>query len=127
MRLALKVLLDLDVATINRRARRTRLSPDALSRFGARASRLGIDLIVSDSMEDEATLDITLGPVSLPIYLKYQTAEGKHRVQQVLHLVLPYHLESAVWWLVGNTNRAPRLGIDQENSVLGIKAQLGRS
>ena len=125
LRLALKILLDLDVAAIHRRARRTRLSPDALSRFGAHASRLGIDLIVSDGMEDEAMLAITLGPVSLPIYLQYQTAEGKRRMQQVLHLVLPYHLDAAVCWVVGNTNRAPRLGIDQENSVLGINAHLG--
>jgi Type VI secretion, TssG len=127
VRLALKILLDLDVAAIHWRTRRTRLSPDALSCFGARASRLGIDLIIGDGMEDEATVEITLGPLSLPIYLKHQTAEGKRRVQQVLHLVLPYHLDSAVRWLVGNINRAPRLGIDQENSVLGINAHLGRS
>jgi hypothetical protein len=48
-------------------------------------------------------------------------------MQQVLHLVLPYHLEYVVRWLVGNTRRAPRLGIDQENAVLGINAHLGRS
>jgi hypothetical protein len=127
LRLVLKILLDLDVATIHRRARRTRLSPDALSRFGAHASRLGIDLIVGDGLEDEAALDITLEPVSLPVYLQHQTAEGRHRVQQVLQLVLPYHLDAAVRWVVGNTSRAPRLGIAQENSVLGINTHLGRS
>jgi hypothetical protein len=127
VRLALKVLLDLDVAAIHWQARRTRLSPDALSRFDARASRLGIDLIVGDGLEDEAALDITLGPVSLPVYLQHQTAEGRHRVQQVLQLVLPYHLDAAVRWVVGDTHRAPRLGIDQENSVLGINTHLGCS
>jgi hypothetical protein len=127
LRLALKMFVDLDVAAIHWRARRTRLSPNAVSRFGARASNLGLDLIIGDGLEDEATLEITLGPVSLPIYLQHQTAEGKRRVQQVLHLVLPYHLDYAVRWVVGNTNRAPRLGIDQENSVLGINTHLGRS
>jgi hypothetical protein len=32
-----------------------------------------------------------------------------------------------VRWVVGDTHRAPRLGIDQENSVLGINTHLGCS
>jgi hypothetical protein len=127
LQLALKVLLDLDIATINRRARRTRLSPDALSRFGERASRLGIDLIVGDGMADEAALDITLGPVSLPIYRQHQTEEGTQRIRQVLHLLLPYHVVSAIRWLVGDTDRAPRLGIGEENALLGINTHFGRT
>jgi Type VI secretion, TssG len=127
LQLALKVLLDLDVATINRRARRTRLSPDALSRFGERASRLGIDLIVGDGMADEAALDITLGPVSLPIYRQHQTEEGRQRIRQVLHLLLPCHVVYAIRWLVGDPDRAPRLGIGEENALLGINAHFGRT
>ena len=75
LRLALKILLDLDVAAIDWRARRTRLSPEALSRFGERASRLGIDLIVGDGMEDEAALDITFGP-GLSAHLS-QASDGR--------------------------------------------------
>jgi Type VI secretion, TssG len=127
LRLALKVLLDLDVAAIDWRARRTRLSPEALSSFGERASRLGIDLIVGDGMEDEAALDITLGPVSLPVYRQHQTDEGVQRLRQVLHLLLSHHLEYAIRWLVGDTNRAPRLGIGEENALLGINTHFGKA
>jgi Type VI secretion, TssG len=127
LRLALKVLLDLDIATVNRRVRRTRLAPEALSRFGERASRLGIDLIVGDGVADEAALDITLGPVSLPIYRQHQTEEGRQRIHQVLHLLLPYHVVYAIRWLVGDPDRAPRLGIGEENALLGINAHFGRT
>jgi type VI secretion system (T6SS) VasB/ImpH family protein len=125
--LALKILLDLDVAAIGRRARRTRLSPEALSRFGERASRLGIDLIVGDGMADEAVLDITLGPVSLPIYRQHQTEEGTQRIRQVLHLLLPAHVVYAIHWLVGDAERAPRLGVGEENALLGINTHFGRT
>jgi predicted component of type VI protein secretion system len=103
------------------------LAPDALSRFGKRASRLGIDLVVGDGMEDEATVEITLGPVSLSTYLNHQKEEGMHRLHQVLHLLLPCHVVYAVRWLVGDTDRAPRLGVGKENSLLGINTHLGRS
>jgi hypothetical protein len=127
LRLALKVFLDLDVSAIHWRARRTHLSPDALSRFGERASCLGIDLIVGDGMEDEAALDITLGPVSLLIYRQHHTEEGTQRIRQVLHLLLPYHLEYSIRWLVGDTDRAPRLGIGEENALLGINTHFGKT
>ena len=126
LRLALKMLLDLDVAAVHWRARRTRLSPEALSRFGERASRLGIDLIVGDGLEDEAGLDITLGPVSPPIYRQYHTEEGPQSIHQVLDLLLPYHLEYSLHWLVGNPDRAPRLGIGEGNALLGINTYFGR-
>jgi hypothetical protein len=127
LRLALKVLLGLNVAAIDRRARRTHLEPEALSRFGERASRLGIDLIVGDGMADEAAFDITLGPVSLPVYRQHQTAEGTQRIRQVLHLLLPAHVAYAIRWLVGDADRAPRLGIGEENALLGINAHFGRT
>jgi hypothetical protein len=127
LRLALKIFLNLDVAAINQRARRTRLSPEALSRLGECASRPGIDLIIGDGMVDEAALEITLGPVSLPIYRQHQTEEGKQRIRQVLYLLLPSHVLYAIRWLVGDTNRAPRLGIGEENALLGINAHFGRT
>jgi hypothetical protein len=127
LQLTLKVLLDLDIATLNRRARRTRLSPEALSRFGERASRLGIDLIVGDGIADEAALDITLGPISLPIYRQHQTEVGKQRIRQVLHFLLPYHVAYAIRWLVGDPARAPRLGIGEDNALLGINTHFGRT
>jgi predicted component of type VI protein secretion system len=130
LRLALKLLLGLEIVTLHWRQRCTPLLPEDLSRLGERASRLDVDLvdlIVGKELADEAVLEITVGPVSLPLYHQQQTAEGQRRLQQVLHLALPYHLGHAVRWVVGNTERAPRLGIDEENAVLGINTHLGRS
>jgi hypothetical protein len=78
-------------------------------------------------MEDEAALDITLGPVALPVYLQHHTEEGKRRIRQVLHLLLPYHVGYSIRWLVGDTKRAPRLGIGEENALLGINTHFGRA
>ena len=126
LQLALRLLLGLEIVTLRWRQRCIPLCLEDLSRLGERASRLDVDFILGKELADEATLEMTLGPVSLPLYRQHQTAEGQRRIRQVLHLVLPYHLEYAVRWLVGNTSRAPRLGIDQENAVLGINSHLGR-
>ena len=126
LRLAMKVLLDLDVAAITRRARWTRLDPDEVSLFGQRATRLGADLVISDGMEDEMSLEVTLGPVSLDDYREH-IQEDERRIRQVLDLTLPYHLSYSVGWLVGDSSSAPRLGIDQQNSVLGVNTHLGQN
>ena len=126
LRLALKVLLDLDVAAITRRATWTRLDPDQVSLFGQRATRLGSDLVISDGMEDEMSLEVTLGPVSLDEYREH-IQENERRIRQVLDLALPYHFSYSVCWLVGDSSSAPRLGIDQENSVLGVNTHLGQN
>lgn len=124
LRLVLKVLLDLELREINWQPNQTLLADDELSLFGKQASRLGTDLIVGDRVEDEAMMEITIGPVSLLTFQEHQE-ESEQRVHQVLRLVLPYHLVYTVRWLVGDTNLAPRLGIIQENSVLGINTHLG--
>lgn len=126
LRVALKLLLDLDVVALCWRQRRTPLTPQQFSRLGERASRLDVDLIVGDGLNDETTLDMTVGPISLSTYRKHQTSEGTRILQQICRLVLPYHLDYAVHWLVGDTTRAPRLGIDQENAILGVNTHLGR-
>lgn len=125
LKLTLKVLLDLEMASLDWRPRQTLLANNELSRFGERASRLGIDLIVGDGVEDEAMMEITLGPVSLPTYQEHQE-EGERRIHRVLRLVLPYHLAYSVRWLVGDRESAPRLGNRMENAVLGVNSHLGR-
>jgi hypothetical protein len=126
LRLALNVLMGLDVHSIHRRRKRTLLAPDEQSRLGERASRLGTDLVIGNGMEDEAGLEITLGPVSLETYRFCIAEEGERRLTQLFRLVLPYHLTYSINWLVGKRGLAPRLGIEQENSVLGVNMHLGR-
>jgi Type VI secretion, TssG len=125
LKLVLKVLLDLELESIVWRPHQTLLADDELSRFGERASRLGIDLIVGDSVEDEAMMEITIGPVSLPAYQEHQE-EVELSIHRTLRLVLPYNVVYSVRWLVGDTGLAPRLGSQLENAVLGVNSHLGR-
>ena len=125
LELALKTLLDLDMKSVSWLPRVTRLGSEQMSGLGARASQLGVDLVVGDGLEDEAALRITLGPVTLADYDTYHTGEGARRLEQALRLVLPYHLEYRVDWLVGDDSRAPQLGVAEVNSVLGINSHLG--
>lgn len=125
LRLALRMLLGLEVRSIGRRPRVTRLGASQRSALGDHASQLGVDLIVGDGLEDEAAFLLTLGPVTLEEYERHRTAEGEAHIARVLRLVVPYHLECSVDWLVGDQSRAPQLGDAVENSVLGINSHLG--
>ena len=126
LRLALKILLDLEIESLNWYPRQTQLSTTELSRFGEVASQLGIDLIVGDKLDDEPLMELVLGPVWLSIYLEHQTEEGLRRIDQVLRLVIPYHTSYRVNWLVGDRSRPPALGLEEQNSVLGINTHLGQ-
>jgi len=125
LRLALRLLVDLEVSGINWKPRRTVMAEEDRSLLGERAGRLGVDLILGDGVDDEAAMEITLGPVSLAEYRRHQTGEGRHRIGQVMRLVTPYHWVYEVKWLVGDTTRAPRLGVEVENAVLGVNSHLG--
>lgn len=125
LRLALRLLLGLELKRISWQPRVTRLGAEQLSGLGRRASQLGVDLVVGDGLEDEAAMRLTLGPVTLAEYEGHQTAEGARGLARVLRLVVPCHLECVVDWLVGDDSVAPRLGEAGENSVLGINSHLG--
>ena len=127
VRLALKMLLDLEIMALAWRSRRTEFDPAELSGLGARSSRLGSDLFIGDGVEDEAMLEITFGPVSLDTYREHNTERGARRIKQVLDLVLPFHLVRMTAWRVGDSSRAPRLGIEEENSIMGVNTHLGTS
>jgi type VI secretion system (T6SS) VasB/ImpH family protein len=125
LRLSLRMLLDLEISSISWQPRRTLMDPSDRSSLGARASRLGVDLIVGDGIDDEALMEITLRAETLDKYRLHQTDEGQRRIDQVMRLVAPYHWVYRFKWLIGDVDRAPRLGIEIENAVLGINSHLG--
>jgi len=126
LRLAMRMLLNLEIASITWRPRRTLMHPADRSLLGSQASRLGVDLLVGDGIDDEALMEITLRAKTLDKYRRYQTDEGQRRIAQVMRLVAPYHWVYQFKWLVGDVDRPPRLGIEIENAVLGINSHLGK-
>ncbi len=125
LRLSMRMLLELEIASITWRARRTLMDPSDRSSLGARASRLGVDMIVGDGIDDEALMEITLRAETLEKFRRHQTGEGQRRIDQVMRLVAPYHWVYRFKWLTGDVDRGPRLGIEIENAVLGINSHLG--
>jgi hypothetical protein len=127
LRLSMRLLLDLEIASISWRPRRTLMDASDRSLLGSRDSRLGVDLIVGDGIEDEALMEITLRAETLEKFRRHQTNEGQKRINQVMRLVAPYHWIYRFKWLIGDIDRAPRLGTEIENAVLGVNSHLGSS
>jgi hypothetical protein len=127
LRLSMRMLLDLEIASISWRPRRTLMDASDRSLVGERASRLGVDLIVGDGIDDEALMEITLRAETLEKFRRHQTDEGQKRINQVMRLVAPYHWVYRFKWLIGDISRAPRLGIEIDNAVLGVNSHLGSS
>jgi Type VI secretion, TssG len=125
LRLSMRMLLDLEIASIAWRPRRTLMDESDRSQLGARASRLGVDMIVGDGIDDEALMEITLRAETLEKFRRHQTGEGQKRIDQVMRLVAPYHWVYRFKWLIGDVDRAPRLGIEIDNAVLGLNSHLG--
>jgi len=127
LRLAMRMLLDLEIASIAWRPRRTLMDASDRSLLGSRDSRLGVDLIAGDGVDDEALMEITMRAETLEKFRRHQRDEGQKRINQVMRLVAPYHWVYRFNWLIGDTGRAPRLGIEIENAVLGVNSHLGSS
>jgi hypothetical protein len=127
LRLSMRLLLDLEIASISWRPRRTLMDASDRSLLGSRDSRLGVDLIVGDGIDDEALLEITLRAETLEKFRLHQADEGQKRINQVMRLVAPYHWVYRFKWLIGDIDRAPRLGVEIENAVLGVNSHLGSS
>jgi hypothetical protein len=125
IRLGVKVLLGLEIFRLHRKWRRTALADDALTQIGGTSTRLGVDFIVGQTIEDEAVLEIVLGPVTLAEYRRHQSRDMKGLLELVLNLVLPCHVVHVVEWMVGNPEHRPRLATQEENTVLGINMHLG--
>lgn len=126
-RFVLQTLLDLPVGQFSYRPSESALPSAALSSLGQRSSRLGIDLLMGDSIEDMAILQIEIGPVSLETYERYvESEEGSRLLRRTLEMVMPASLQHEVRWQVLDRNSAPRLGMREHNARLGINTYMGR-
>ncbi len=124
----LQVLLDLPVKSFHYRPAVTPLPAGALSSLGSRASRLGVDLLMGDAMEDQAILQIEIGPVPLSVFQHFQETEaGGDLLHRVLAMIVPLSSPCEVTWAVEDTSRPPRLGVAEQNSRLGINTHMGTS
>jgi hypothetical protein len=122
----LDVLLGLPVQSFSWRRTLVALPDSALSALGARSSLLGIDTIVGDAMEDLASLEIEIGPVTLAIYEQFTAdPEGADLLQRTLHMLIPVGTGFDLRWSVLDQSKSPRLGIPEQNARLGINTHMG--
>jgi hypothetical protein len=125
IRLTLQLLLGLPLSSIRRTRTFRRLEDADLTQLSWRYSRLGVDLVVGDRLEDLARMTLVIGPVALKTYYDFQSDEKQRRLAMVLALCTAQHQDYRVSWLVMHPERAPRLGIEEENSKLGVNTHLG--
>ncbi len=125
MRFLFSMLLQLPVFEIRRRPRRIHLTEDQQSRLGMRKSRLGIDLFASNCREDLSVLQLVFGPVTLATYRQYQRPFDENLIRAVLDLAVPCYQPVDIGWQVLDERCAPRLGLAEQNGVLGVNMHLG--
>jgi hypothetical protein len=122
----LNTLLGLPVQSFSYHPSISALPSTALSLLGTHSSRLGVDLLMGDAVEDLATLQVEIGPVSLESYEHYtETEEGAALLRRSLEMIMPVSTRYDVRWSVLDRNRAPRLGMKEHNARLGINTHMG--
>ncbi len=125
MQLTLHLLLGLPLQAVCRRPSYSCLAEDDLSLLGQKASRLGVDAVAGDRVEDLECLVLVIGPVPLRTYLRFQQEDHARLLASALNLCLPCYQKHRVSWSVLDPTRAPRLGFENENARLGINSHLG--
>ncbi len=123
--LVLEVLLGLPVRSFSYRPAFTAAPREALSLLARRASRLGVDAVVGDRMEDLAVLVIEIGPVPLAAYTRFTEGEGAALLARTLEMVLPISTGFDLQWTVLDQRQSPRLGMAERNARLGINSHMG--
>ena len=122
----LDVLLGLPVAAFHWRRTYAHLPVAALSTLGGGSSRLGVDLLVGDAIEDLALLEVEIGPVPLATYARFtEDREGARLLERVLQMLMPVSSSFRLRWSVLDQSRPPRLGVAEENARLGINTHMG--
>ena len=122
----LGVLLGLPVQGFQYRPVLARMPEAALSRLATRASRLGVDLLLGDRVEDLAVTAIQIGPVPLAAYERFAESEaGGALLRRVLELLMPLSSTYEVEWTVQDASRPPQLGNAARNGRLGVNSHMG--
>ena len=127
MRFALHLMLGLPLESIRRQPKFRYLAEPALSLLGERMSRLGVDSIAGDRVEDLAQLTPVIGPVSLETFYGFQEEDKKALLDAVLYLIAPCHQRYRIAWSIEDRAKAPCLGVEARNSRLGLNSYLGAS
>jgi hypothetical protein len=125
MRLVLGVLFQIPIESMTYQRWVAMLHSEKTTRLGARASRLGVDTVVGDAVEDLAHLRITLGPVSLKTYEAFAEGEKGRLLRRALDYLMPAFQDYEMAWTVEDAGRCPQLGIPERNSRLGVNTHLG--
>ena len=134
IRLAFQLLVGLPVAEIRNRPVFTMLGRADQTALGTKLSRLGVDCIVGDRLEDASEISLVLGPVTLDTYYEFELEENRRCVDGLLDLCMACHqrrtvglddVRQRISWIVLDPEKAPRLGMARDNAVLGINSYLG--
>ncbi len=119
-------LLDLPVQGYTYRPSLAAVPEAALSRMPIQAARLGVDLLLGDTVEDLAMTEIAIGPVPLETYEQFVESEaGAELLGRVLEMVMPLSAAHQLRWHVEDRTRPPRLGYAAQNGRLGINSHMG--
>jgi predicted component of type VI protein secretion system len=123
IQLAFQLLLDLPVREIRFFPLQQHLPKAEWTLLAERFSRLGVDCVLGNRMEDVALSVLVVGPVTLATYNSFREESKQELIASVLRLcTLDPHRIS---WLVHDAAREPRLGCETENSRLGVNSYLG--
>ena len=123
--LVLGVLFQVPISSLRYMHSLAAISGDKTSMLGRRASRLGVDAVVGDAVEDIARLRIVLGPVPLDIYQAFAEGEQGKLLLRAFDYLLPAFQDFEVEWAVEDAGRCPQLGIAERNCRLGINTHMG--
>jgi len=126
IRFALQLLFDLPLKELRRSPAYSYMDDEHLTLLARKASRLGVDCIVGDRVENVARLTVVIGPVPLNTYYNFREPENQRRLDSLLSLCMTCYQGYRISWLVLYPERAPHLGYEHENARLGINSHLGR-
>jgi hypothetical protein len=126
IQLAFLFLLGLPVHAFQYRNAYRQIDSCECSLLGSRSSRLGQDFLVGDRQIDTDAVVIQLGPVSLETYIKFQSEDGVRLITMVQEITMSAYQTHSIAWLVEDANNAPRLGIGNQNSRIGLNSYLGK-
>lgn len=125
VRLVLGVLFQIPIESMTYQRSVAMLPADKTTLLGVRMSRLGVDSVVGDAVEDMAHLRIVLGPISLKTYEEFTAGEKGLLLRRALDYLMAAFQDYEIAWSVEDAGRCPQLGVAERNSRLGVNMHLG--